>query len=169
MRRRLIVGVMGGGAVDQRTTDLAYRLGQLIAAADWILLNGGRNCGVMAASARGARERGGLTIGILPDADRRQAAPWIDVAIVTGMGSARNAINVLSSDVVVACVGGAGTLSEIALALKAGRTVILLDFDVRGAFAGQAAAGRLLLAATPEEVLAHIRRLFDTPAQGDPA
>lgn len=169
MPRRLIVGVMGGGAVDPRTADLAYRLGRLIAAADWILLNGGRNCGVMAASARGARERGGLTIGILPDADRRQAAPWIDVAIVTGMGSARNAINVLSSDVVVACAGGAGTLSEIALALKAGRTVILLDFDVRGAFAGQAAAGRLLLAATPEEVLAHIRRLFDTPAQGDPA
>jgi len=169
MRRRLIVGVMGGGAADQRTTELAYRLGRLIAAADWVLLNGGRNCGVMAASAQGAKEHGGLTIGILPDADRRQAAPWIDVAIVTGMGSARNAINVLSSDVVVACTGGAGTLSEIALALKAGRTVILLDFDVRGTFAGQAAAGRLLLAATPEEVIAQIRRLHPVAPQTHPA
>jgi uncharacterized protein (TIGR00725 family) len=169
MPRRLIVGVMGGGAVDPRTAELAYRLGQLIADAGWILLNGGRNCGVMAASARGARERGGLTVGVLPDADRRQAAPWIDVAIVTGMGSARNAINVLSSDVVVACAGGAGTLSEIALALKAGKTVILLDFDVRGAFAAQAAAGRLLLAATPEEATAEIRRLNPTSLQTHPA
>jgi uncharacterized protein (TIGR00725 family) len=168
MPRRLIVGVMGGGAVDRRTAELAYRLGSLIADAGWVLLNGGRNCGVMAASARGARERGGLTVGVLPDADRRQAAPWIDVAIVTGMGSARNAINVLSSDVVVACAGGAGTLSEIALALKAGKTVILLDFDIRGAFAGQAAAGRLLLAATPEEAVAEIRRLREAAPQSPP-
>jgi predicted oxidoreductase len=85
------------------------------------------------------------------------------------MGSARNAINVLSSDVVVACTGGAGTLSEIALALKAGKTVILLDFDVRGAFAGQAAAGRLLLAATPEEAVAEIRRLYEAAPQSPPA
>lgn len=169
MSRRLIVGVMGGGTADERTSRMAYRLGALIAAENWILLNGGRNCGVMAASARGARESGGLTVGILPEADRRQAAPWIDVPIVTGMGSARNAINVLSSDVVVACAGGTGTLSEIALALKAGKTVILLDFDVRTTFPAQTAAGHLRWAATPEEAIAQIRLQMNPSAPAKPA
>jgi hypothetical protein len=103
-------------------------LGGLIAQQGWILLNGGRNTGVMEASAMGAREKGGLTIGILPDAHRQNVSRFIDVPIVTGMGHARNSINVLSSDVVVACSGGAGTLSEIALAVKSGKPVILLNF-----------------------------------------
>ena len=129
MERKPIIGVMGGGEVSGDALNQSYLLGSLIAGQGWILLNGGRNSGVMDASARGARDQGGLTIGILPDNDRSRVSDHIQIPIVTGMGSARNAINVLSSDVVVACPGGPGTLSEIALALKAVKPVILFHFD----------------------------------------
>ena len=102
---------------------LGERLGERIAQQGWVLL-----AGVMAAATRGAkRVAGSLTIGILPAASG-PVAPGVDVAIFTGMGNARNAINVLSSRVVVACgAGGAGTASEVALALKSGRPVVLVS------------------------------------------
>jgi predicted Rossmann-fold nucleotide-binding protein len=78
------------------------------------------------------------------------------------MGSARNMINVLSSHVVVACPGGAGTLSEIALALKHGRPVILLDMDVGDVFSAYQASGRLQTAATPEEAVAAIKSILQS-------
>jgi uncharacterized protein (TIGR00725 family) len=81
----------------------------------------------MDAASRGAKQAGGLTIGILPSAEPADAAATIDIAIATGMGNARNVINVLSSRVVIACGMGSGTASEIALALKVGKPVILLN------------------------------------------
>jgi uncharacterized protein (TIGR00725 family) len=147
---KVIVGVMGGGRATPDQLASAYHLGRLIAQRGWILLNGGRRAGIMEASARGALEGGGLTVGILPDDDRRQMSPFIQIPILTGMGSARNCINALSSDVVVACAGGAGTISEVALALKHGRPVILLDFDLRAIFPTYLADGRLQWVATPE-------------------
>jgi uncharacterized protein (TIGR00725 family) len=78
----------------------------------------------MAAAARGAQSAGGLTIGILPGYDRREANTNIDVAIATGMGEARNAIVVASADSVIALEGEGGTLSEIGLAIKLGRPVV---------------------------------------------
>jgi uncharacterized protein (TIGR00725 family) len=126
--RQFVVGVMGAGD-RARETDvaLAFELGSAIAAKGWVLLSGGRNTGVMDAVNRGAHSAGGLTIGILPDSDNANTSEAVDVAVVTGLGSARNYVNVLSSDVVVACgAGGAGTASEIALALKAGKPVVLL-------------------------------------------
>jgi uncharacterized protein (TIGR00725 family) len=126
--RRPIVGVMGAGeSAAKGACELGERLGELIAREGWVLLTGGRDAGVMAAAIRGAkRVPGSLTIGILPTASG-PAAPGLDVAIFTGMGNARNAINVLSSHVVVACgAGGAGTASEVALALKSGRRVVLV-------------------------------------------
>jgi uncharacterized protein (TIGR00725 family) len=119
---------MGGGRASAEVAALAEGLGAAIADAGWVLLNGGRDAGVMAASARGAAVRGGLVIGILPGRDRGEASPHLSVAVVTGLGDARNAVNVLSSDVVVALPGGAGTLSEVALASKAGRPVVLLGW-----------------------------------------
>ena len=116
--KKIIIGVMGGGRAEAQTLDAAYRLGKLIAREGWVLLNGGRAAGVMEASARGASEEGGLTIGILPDDRPGRASEYIDIPILTGIGDARNYVNVLSSDVVVACPGRAGTLSEIALALN---------------------------------------------------
>ena len=160
MQKPLIIGVMGGGTADPRDAKAAYRLGSLIAEQHWILLNGGRNAGVMAASAQGARESGGITIGILPDDNARSASPFIQIPILTGMGNARNCINVLSSDAVVACPGGTGTISEVALALKSNRPVILMDFDIKDIFESYLEKKQLFWTETPEEVIAKIKQIF---------
>ncbi|MBW4611309.1 MAG: TIGR00725 family protein [Hassallia sp. WJT32-NPBG1] len=129
--RKIIIGVMGPG--DKATAkDLqnAYELGKLIAQQQWILLTGGRNVGVMDAASKGAKSTNGLVVGILPDDSKRGISEAVDIAIFTDMGNARNNINVLSSDLVIACGMGAGTASEIALALKGNKQVILLTDDV---------------------------------------
>ncbi|AUB35898.1 Conserved hypothetical protein CHP00725 [Nostoc flagelliforme CCNUN1] len=128
--RKIIVGVMGPGK-NATANDLqnAYTLGQLIAKQGWILLTGGRNLGVMDTVSKGAKSAEGLTIGILPSDNQDSISSWVDIAIFTDMGNARNNINVLTSDVVIACGMGAGTASEIALALKGSKPVILLTND----------------------------------------
>jgi uncharacterized protein (TIGR00725 family) len=124
---RTVVGVMGQGEeASAEVVKTAFELGRQIAQEGWVLLTGGRDVGVMDAATRGAKEAQGLTVGILPTADARGASEAVDIPIITGMGQARNNINVLSSKVVFACGMGAGTASEIALALKAGKKVILL-------------------------------------------
>ena len=106
---RTIIGVMGPGAGATRADlDHARELGALIAREGWVLLTGGRDAGVMAAAVRGAKEAGGLTLGILPGESAAGAAEGIDLVVVTGMGSARNNINVLSSAVVVGLRHGRG-------------------------------------------------------------
>lgn len=157
---------MGGGRVDPPSLEKARELGERIAREGWVLLNGGRNAGVMAASAKGAREAGGLVVGVLPDDHPGQASPHVTIPILTGMGSARNWINVLSSHVVVACPGGPGTLSEIALALKAGRRVILMDFDTRGIFERYETAGMLQRVDTPRAVIQAIQAGETAPPRG---
>jgi uncharacterized protein (TIGR00725 family) len=150
-----VVGVMGSGEnSDRALLAVARDLGQAIAKEGWVLLNGGRNSGVMDSSALGAKNGGGLVIGILPDESVMSASRYLDVAIRTGMGDGRNWINVLSSDVVIAMHGGAGTLSEVALALKAGRHVVTLSFDVGTAFDRYRRMGRLQDATTVEEAIA---------------
>lgn len=111
------------------TIDLAhaYQLGQFIAQSGWILLTGGRNSGVMESANQGAKSAKGLTLGILPNADALGMSEAVDIAIFTNLGQARNVINVLSSDVIIACGIGAGTVSEIALAIKHNKPVILLN------------------------------------------
>jgi hypothetical protein len=128
--RKIIIGVMGPGQ-NATANDLqnAYTLGQLIAKQGWILLTGGKNVGVMDTASKGAKSGDGLTIGILPSDNQESISSSVDIAIFTDMGNARNNINVLSSDVVIACGMGAGTASEIALALKATKQVILLSND----------------------------------------
>ena len=157
MKNPLIVGVMGGGMVDPQEAASAYRLGSLIAKQGWILLNGGRNAGIMASSARGARENGGVTVGILPDDNPHGASPFIQIPILTGMGNARNCINVLSSHIVVACPGGTGTISEIALALKSNRPVILMNFNIQDMFKRYLETEKLFTVRTPEEVVSKIK------------
>jgi uncharacterized protein (TIGR00725 family) len=98
-------------------------LGRGIAHRDAVLICGGLT-GVMEHAARGARAAGGLTIGLLPGDDPTEANQYIDVAIATGLGHARNAILARTADGVVAVGGGLGTLSEIALALRNGRPTI---------------------------------------------
>jgi len=90
----------------------------------------------MEAACRGAKEAGGLTVGILPGTDRAAANAFVDVAVPSGLGEARNALVVRAADAVVAVGGGYGTLSEIALALKAGKRVVGLDsWDIEGVHA----------------------------------
>jgi uncharacterized protein (TIGR00725 family) len=126
--RKIIIGVMGPGA-EATAADLqnAYQLGELIAQRGWVLLTGGRNVGVMDAASRGAKAANGLTVGILPSDNSNGISKAVDIAVLTDMGNARNNINVLSSNVVIACGMGAGTASEIALALKVSKKVILLN------------------------------------------
>ena len=160
MNKSLIIGIMGGGKATGEDEKAAYRLGSVIAKQGWILLNGGRNAGIMEASAKGAFDHGGLTVGILPDDNCDRVSKYIKIPIITGMGNARNCINVLSSNVVVACPGGPGTLSEIALALKSGKTVILLNFDVEKALELFNKRNLLHYANTPEQAIEIIKKNY---------
>jgi uncharacterized protein (TIGR00725 family) len=164
--RPFIVGVIGAGRASAVEVEQARQLGELIAREGWIVLSGGRNAGVMSAVNEGAkRVEGSLTIGILPTADSGEGSVSkdVDVAIFTGMGNARNNINVLSSHVVVACgVSGPGTVSEVALALKAPtpRPVILLtDDSVAIAFFRKLGGESVFIASTPAAAIEIIRTL----------
>ncbi len=131
--KKVIIGVMGpGDGASNYDQENAYKLGQLIAQQGWILLTGGRKVGVMESAMQGAKSVGGLTIGILPDRDHKQMSEAVDIPIFTDLGNARNNINVLSADVVIACGMGLGTASEIALALKNGKRVVLLTDNQEG-------------------------------------
>jgi uncharacterized protein (TIGR00725 family) len=127
MPRKPVIAVVGSGSDTEPAISNARDLGRLIAENGWILISGGRDVGVMRAANEGAKRiEGSLTIGILPDrnADVSEA---VDVAIVTDMGQARNNVVVLSADIVIACgVDGAGTASEVSLAIKNEKPVILL-------------------------------------------
>ena len=123
MTRRLLIGVIGAGDADDALRKTAADVGAEIARRGWTLVNGGLG-GVMEASAKGAGEAGGTTIGILPGTDPAEANPYIDTAIPTGMGDMRNMLIVRASAALVAVGGGLGTLSELALALKAGKPVV---------------------------------------------
>jgi uncharacterized protein (TIGR00725 family) len=114
-----IIGVMGSGASDLPSdmTQFACDVGGLIARHGYVLLTGGRN-GVMYHASRGAKEAGGLVIGVLPGLDQADCNPFIDIPIVTGLNDARNLINILSSRLIIAFAGGGGTLSELGMALK---------------------------------------------------
>jgi uncharacterized protein (TIGR00725 family) len=121
--RRRLVAVCGESDPQTSLADLAFELGRGIAQRDAVLICGGLT-GVMEHAARGARAAGGLTIGLLPGDDPNEANEYVQVAIATGVGHARNAILARTADGVVALGGGLGTLSEIALALRNGRPTI---------------------------------------------
>jgi uncharacterized protein (TIGR00725 family) len=120
------IGVIGAGSCDRELAALAEEVGAEIARNEAVLLCGGLG-GVMEASAKGAKKESGTTVGVLPDDSRKNANPYIDIAIVTEMGHARNVIIARSSDALVAVGGEYGTLSEIAHSLKMGKTVVTLN------------------------------------------
>jgi uncharacterized protein (TIGR00725 family) len=121
--RRRLVAVCGESDPQTSLADLAFELGRGIAQRDAVLICGGLT-GVMEHAARGAQAAGGLTIGLLPSENPDDANAYIEIAIATGLGHARNAILARTADGVVALGGGRGTLSEIALALRNRRPTI---------------------------------------------
>jgi len=121
--RSTVIAVIGAGDCDSQTASLAEDLGSQLAGNGLVVVCGGLG-GVMAAACRGAKAMGGHTIGILPGTDAAAANLWVDTAIVTGMGEARNVIIVRTAQAVIAVGGEYGTLSEIAFALKLGTPVI---------------------------------------------
>lgn len=160
--RKFVIGVMGpGSGASETDRKNAYTLGKLIAQQGWVLLTGGRNVGVMDAASRGAKAANGLTVGILPDDSDRAISDAVDLAIITGMGSARNNINVLSSDAVIACGMGAGTASEVALALKANKPVVLLtDHPESQRFFKSLSNNNVFLATSPKAVIQFIKEVL---------
>jgi len=114
------IAVIGAGTSTETWDQPAETVGRLIAESGHILLCGGLG-GVMEAAARGAKEAGGTTIGIVPGGERFQANRYIDHEIVTNLGHLRNFLIIHSADGVLALPGSHGTQAEISIALKLGR------------------------------------------------
>jgi uncharacterized protein (TIGR00725 family) len=126
------IGVIGAGECDAELAHLAEAVGRGIAEAGAILVCGGMG-GAMEAACRGAKAVGGMTVGILPGSHRAGANQYVDVAIATGIGEARNLAIIRTSDALVAVGGSYGTLSEIGFALKMGKKVVgLRTWDIKG-------------------------------------
>ena len=145
MGHTIYVAVIGGAEVSPRLYALAREVGREIARRGAALLCGGLG-GVMAAAAQGVKEGGGVSLGILPDGDRRRANPYLTYSIATNLGHARNMLLAHSADALIAVDGGYGTISEAAIALKLGKPVIGLEvaWDLPG----------LIRAANPGEAVA---------------
>ncbi|MEN3047371.1 MAG: TIGR00725 family protein [Candidatus Caldarchaeales archaeon] len=124
-RRRLQVLVVGYNrdTCTERAAELAYRVGREVARRGAVLVTGGLG-GVMEAASRGASEAGGLVLGIIPQKETKEANPYCDVVVATGMGHLRNFLNVYSSDGVIVVGGGAGTLTEVAAAYIEGKPIV---------------------------------------------
>ncbi|MEO0085890.1 MAG: TIGR00725 family protein [candidate division WOR-3 bacterium] len=135
--------MIGAGEGNSELGAIAEEVGSLVARAGAVLVCGGLG-GVMEAACRGARSAGGLTVGILPGQTRADANAYVEVAVATGIGEARNLVIIRTADVIIACGGSHGTLSEIGFALKAGRRVVgLRTWEIPG----------VVRAETPEQAL----------------
>jgi uncharacterized protein (TIGR00725 family) len=162
-----LIAVIGSGTADAVELSLAREVGRAIGAAGCHLICGGRG-GVMEAACLGHREgrvghaAPGVTIGVLPGTDRREANPHVDVSIPTGLGIARNVIVVTGAQAVVAVGGASGTLSELALAWQLDRPIAALPASGRWSarLAGVAIddhrAEPIFAAASPEEAIDYL-------------
>lgn len=121
-RNRLRIGVIGGSAPDPKFLKIAHEVGRRVAEKGALLVCGGLG-GIMEAAARGAKEAGGVTVGILPGKSPQEANPYIDFPIATGLGYSRNALVALNADVLIAVNGQFGTLTEIAFGNIYGKPV----------------------------------------------
>ncbi|HHB89716.1 MAG TPA: TIGR00725 family protein [Anaerolineae bacterium] len=141
-----LIAVVGGATCSDQEAAWAQEVGRLLAQRGYGVVCGGRG-GVMAAACQGANQMGGVTVGLLPGEDIREANPWVQIAIPTGIGEARNALVARAGQGVIAIGGGYGTLSEIALALKWGKKVAGL---------GTWAIEGVYRAASPEDAVAYV-------------
>lgn len=123
---KIIIGVIGTSQATNEELKIAEEVGKEIAKNNGILVCGGEG-GVMEAACKGAKSANGLTIGVIPGFSARDANPYVDVPVITGMSHARNIIVVRTSNAIIAIGGGYGTLSEIAFALRLGVPIIGLN------------------------------------------
>jgi uncharacterized protein (TIGR00725 family) len=131
-KKRIRIGVIGGAKPDKKSLKTAHEVGQLIAEKGAILVCGGLS-GIMESAARGAKQNNGLTMGILPGESPGEANPYIDIAVATGIGYARNSIVAMNSDVIIAIDGQYGTLTEIAYGCVYGKKIIGIGtWDIAG-------------------------------------
>ena len=148
----MIISVIGAGSCSSEIYAIAEEVGNLIARRGGILVTGGLG-GVMEAASKGAKEQGGITIGILPGSSREEANPYVTIPITTGLSHARNVIIARTADALIAVSGEYGTLSEIAIALKLGKP--LLGIQTWGNIEG------VISVATPEEAVSRAFELID--------
>jgi uncharacterized protein (TIGR00725 family) len=144
---KMQIGVIGANTCDKSIEKMAEEVGREIAKRGAILICGGHG-GVMEASARGAKMEAGTTLGILPGDCRQDANKHIDIAVLSNMGHARNAIIAQSCDALIAIGGEYGTLSEIALSLKMGKKVVTLGskWEIEGTIKASDPLGAVELA-----------------------
>ena len=148
-----IIAVVGGSTVSTEVYQTAREVGQTIAEAGALLITGGLG-GVMEAASQGAKEKGGMVIGILPGFSRQDANPYVDIPIVTGLGDGRNMLIVQTAQALIALPGEYGTLSEIALGLKIGRPVVSLgSWEI---------SPDILKAQTPNEAVEKAMKMIDS-------
>jgi uncharacterized protein (TIGR00725 family) len=146
IRKRIRIAVIGGSRPGRRALDTALEVGRLIARSGAVVVCGGLG-GVMETAARGAREEGGLVVGILPGNSPADANPWVDIPVATGLGYTRNSLVVMNADAIIAVDGEYGTLSEIAYGLIHGKKVVgLRTWDVRGVTVAETAEEAVRLA-----------------------
>ncbi|MEW6418214.1 MAG: TIGR00725 family protein [Nitrospirota bacterium] len=127
-----IIAVVGGRRTEKVLLLEAEEVGRLIAKKGATLVCGGLS-GVMEAASKGAKSEGGLTLGILPQNDSKEANQYIDIPVATGLGIGRNVIIAHTADALIAIGGEYGTLSEIAFALQIGKLVIgIKTWDIKG-------------------------------------
>jgi uncharacterized protein (TIGR00725 family) len=145
-KQKMTVSVIGAHEVDAKGARLAYAVGKMVAGLGCVLVCGGLK-GAMEAACRGAKEAGGLTIGILPGREKAEANPFVDIALPTTIGFSRNVIVAASADIVIALPGSYGTESEICYACVYKRPVIDLGgWKIKGLLrARNVAAARKIL------------------------
>ncbi len=146
------VAVIGPSHPTEQEATLAFRVGQLLADRGVTLLSGGEE-GVMEAACRGAKEAGGMVVGILGGSNRAEANAFLTVVVVTGIGMARNTILIRSAEAVVAVGCSWGTLVELGLAVKLGRPVVALHGWRISDEQGTPVDGHVRRAATAEEAV----------------
>lgn len=145
------IAVIGARDCDSEISDIAARMGRLLAENGYTVICGGLG-GVMEAVCKGAKDNNGLTIGILPGNNPGEANPYVDVSIATGMGISRNLIIIRSAVAVIAISGGFGTLSELAFALQLEKPVIgLRTWEV---------SENVKIATDPEEAMMKLNNLL---------
>ncbi len=145
-----IVGVIGGSSIPKEIYEISYRTGKLIGKRGYVLVTGGLG-GVMEAVSKGAKEEGGLVIGILPGNLRTSANQWVDIPIVTGMSHARNVIIAQTAEILIAIDGRVGTQSEIAFGNIYNKKIIGIRCNIPLPFEE---------ASSPEEAIAIVDEYF---------